>query len=51
MLFKRSPFFDTSEGMVWNKIKRGEVEFYDQEYKVKNMLLRVIWKDKWQSIL
>lgn len=27
MIFKKSPFFDTSEGMVWKKILNDEIDY------------------------
>jgi hypothetical protein len=31
MIFKKSPFFDTSEGMVWKKILNNEIRIEPTE--------------------
>ena len=49
MVFKKSPFSDNNEGMVWKKILNDEIE-YNAEFKVSRYILRIPKIKKMSSI-
>ena len=49
MVFRRSPFFDSSEGMVWKRIQNEEIDYHPEEYQVRFGIFRAKKTWKWQS--